>query len=1062
VLSGDSVTVQNAAYNFASVNAGNGIAVSESGATLSNSDYTLAPVGTTTANITPKTLTATISANNKTYDQTTAATGSASLVGVVAGDNVGVTGDTYAFNAVHAGNNLTVTESGASLTNANGNYTLGSVGTTTANIMPLALNATITANSKTYDQSTATTGSMTLSGVLTGDTVTVANDAYNFSTPHAGNNLTVTESGATLSDSDYTLGTVGTTTANISPKTLTASISANNKTYDATTAATGSMTLNGVVGNDNPGLSGDTYSFASAHAGTQTVTESGAMLSNSDYTLGSVNNTTTATINPAPLTAWVNAPSSMTYSGGPTPSQGSVVLSGLVGGNQLSYTGASLTLSNGGNVGTNLSIAATGGQLTGSGNMASNYYLAAAVAPATGITVTPATLTAAVVAPSSMTYSGGVAPSQGSVVLSGLLGGNQLSYTGANLALSNGGNVGTNLSITATGGGLSGNSSMLNNYVFAGPIAPATGISVTPAPLTASLSIPSTITYSGSNTPSQGSVVLNGLLGGNQVSYSGATLALSNGNAGAGQTVTATGGGLSGSLASNYMLVGSIAPVTGITVAPAALTLPFTVNPMTYNGTTVASATLGALTGLLGSNNQVSVTGTPSFTYASPNVGANAVTAAGLSLTGASAGNYTLNYQQRGTATISPATIAVNFTPSSRTYNGTNAATVTLGNITGIVPGTQVQLTGTPTFSFTSTNAGANTVTGTGYSLTGPAAGNYLLSYVQNGSASITQAPLYYNVAGGGSRSWGQPNPTFTGTLTGTTYGASLSSLTSGTPTFTTTATQSSAPGTYPVNGSGVTVTNPNYTLTQAPNNLSGLTVTALAAAIVPQGASTMSATGSTASYTVTGGNTPRFTVSYSGPQNSFLTNLLSQITFQSNIPANNAPGTYQITAVIPASLAGVVTVAPINVTIPPVSGGLLSAIAAAGGSSSTTSVPATAALPAAMQTTMTLTPVALPVASAATGDTNTTVGAVNAANASNTGGSSSTSSASAVLIPQSSMGTFQIVVTPMQPVMGQGAGAGAAGNVAATDVLSHSSSSDQSQGNNSDENHTYLTGPRQ
>ena len=74
---------------------------------------------------------------------------------------------------------------------------------------------------------------------------------------------------------------------------------------------------------------------------------------------------------------------------------------------------------------------------------------------------------------------------------------------------------------------------MSSNYYLASPIAPATGINVTPAILTASVSAPSSIAYSGNSTPSSGSVVLSGLLGGNQLSYSGATLSLSNGNVGA-------------------------------------------------------------------------------------------------------------------------------------------------------------------------------------------------------------------------------------------------------------------------------------------------------------------------------------------------------------------------------------------------------------------------------------------------------------------------------------------------------------------------------------------------
>ena len=52
--------------------------------------------------------------------------------------------------------------------------------------------------------------------------------------------------------------------------------------------------------------------------------------------------------------------------------------------------------------------------------------------------------------------------------------------------------------------------------------------------------------------------------------------------------------------------------------------------------------------------------------------------------------------------------------------------------------------------------------------------------------------------------------------------------MTSGTLVFNSTATPASAVGQYPINGSGLTVTSPNYDLTilQAPSNATALTIT--------------------------------------------------------------------------------------------------------------------------------------------------------------------------------------------------------------------------------------------
>ena len=124
--------------SFASANAGNGIAVGVTGYALSGGkagNYVLqAPAGVT-ANIVPKTLTVgQVTANDKSYDATTAATlvtGGAVLNGVVGSDNVtlNVAGATGVFGQSNVGTDLAVTTSG---------FTLGGVvgGLITAAIIP--------------------------------------------------------------------------------------------------------------------------------------------------------------------------------------------------------------------------------------------------------------------------------------------------------------------------------------------------------------------------------------------------------------------------------------------------------------------------------------------------------------------------------------------------------------------------------------------------------------------------------------------------------------------------------------------------------------------------------------------------------------------------------------------------------------------------------------------------------------------------------------------------------------------------------------------------------------
>ena len=67
--------------------------------------------------------------------------------------------------------------------------------------------------------------------------------------------------------------------------------------------------------------------------------------------------------------------------------------------------------------------------------------------------------------------------------------------------------------------------------------------------------------------------------------------------------------------------------------------------------------------------------------------------------------------------------------------------------------------------------------------------------------------------------------PTFTGTVTGFVNNQSLATATAGTPQFTTTATPSSPPGSYAIDGSGLTADHGNYVFVQAAGNATALTL---------------------------------------------------------------------------------------------------------------------------------------------------------------------------------------------------------------------------------------------
>ncbi len=127
---------------------------------------------------------------------------------------------------------------------------------------------------------------------------------------------------------------------------------------------------------------------------------------------------------------------------------------------------------------------------------------------------------------------------------------------------------------------------------------------------------------------------------------------------------------------------------------------------------------------------------------------------------------------------------------------------------------------GTPnTAANSESNVGSYVIDGT--TLSSPA--GYLLS-VNNGALAITPATLTY-VADPATRSQQQPNPAFTGTVAGLRNEDSLVRSTTGTLTFTSPATTGSVPGSYAINGGGLSAT--NYVFTQAEANSSALTITA-------------------------------------------------------------------------------------------------------------------------------------------------------------------------------------------------------------------------------------------
>jgi 6-phosphogluconolactonase (cycloisomerase 2 family) len=167
-----------------------------------------------------------------------------------------------------------------------------------------------------------------------------------------------------------------------------------------------------------------------------------------------------------------------------------------------------------------------------------------------------------------------------------------------------------------------------------------------------------------------------------------------------------------------------------------------------------------------------------------------------------------------GTLTVNPAPLTVTVANLSRLYGDPNP-TLT-GTITGLKNGDNI----TGTYSTTATQAspvGTYPITAT---LVDPTSklGNYTVTN-NPGTLTVNPAPLTVTAANA-TRLYGDPNPTFTGTITGLKNGDNITAV------YATTATVLSPVGTYPITPGLIdpagklgnyTVTSVNGTLTVAP-----------------------------------------------------------------------------------------------------------------------------------------------------------------------------------------------------------------------------------------------------
>ena len=383
-------------------------------------NYTIGSATAANAKISPKTVTATITANSKIYDGSADATVSTpTLTGAISGDSVSaVASDAVFVGGSGVDNNKTVTADIALTGDDAGNYTLEkTTASATANITAKELGVTATAKSKTYDGTTDTTATVTLKtdNVVEGDSVSLddSNMKAKFDTAAVGDGKTVTVTGLTLtgtSAKNYKLPNTITTTASITQATGSGTVKLDGWTYgDEANSPKANSTTNPETDTDKisyqyklKDADDDTYTnTVPTNAGEYTV--KATFPANDNY--GATTATTDFTISPKALTVNVAAANKV-YDGTTDAKLNTATLVGVAETDKEKVTlvadGVSAAF-NTKNAGTDKAVTLSG-SYTLDGDAAKNYTVTQPTELKADITAASLTITGATVTPK--TYDG--------------------------------------------------------------------------------------------------------------------------------------------------------------------------------------------------------------------------------------------------------------------------------------------------------------------------------------------------------------------------------------------------------------------------------------------------------------------------------------------------------------------------------------------------------------------------------------------------------------------------------------------------------------------------------
>jgi filamentous hemagglutinin family protein len=688
-------------------------------------------IGTSTLDITPLAITGTITAGNKIYDATTAASTHGTLTGVLGGDDVAFN-TAGTFDTKNVSDGKTVTVSGSLGGGDANNYSFTANTTTTANITPLTIVVDASASSKIYNGNDSATATLSSHGILGTDTVTFSGDPATFSDKNVDNDKTVTVDNIVAGGTDagnYVFNTVAQTLANITPLAITLDLTAHDKVYDGNNAAVATLGSTGILGSDTVIFSGDPATFSDKNvASIKTVTENNIVATGADARNYTFANTASTTAAITPLTIVVGATADNKIYDATTTANAHVGSSGVLLGDTVDFAAGSADFIN--------KNAANGKQvdvngITATGTDAGNYLFNTTAQ--TTADITPRSIVVGATA-SDKVYDGNNAATA-TLGSAGVLAGDTVTFSGDPATFSDK-NVANGKTVTVNG--IVGGGTDAGNYTF-NQVAQTTA-NITPLGIAGNI-IAGSKTYDG-NTTAQTSGTLTGVLAGDQlgVSTSGN---FADKNAGNGKTVNVAGV-LTGTDAGNYTLTTNA--TTAADVYQVVLNLDGT---RVYDGGTVASAGMfgsaGVIAGVAGESLILSgqgVLGSKNVATDRPlaGLGSLALNDDGAGL----ASNYTL-VGGNHIATVTPLGINAGITADDKVYDG-NTGAVTHGVLTGVLGGDQVTLA--TNGAFVDKNAASGKTVNVDGTIAGGDAGNYTLNFNPTTTASITRRPVVVDAKG--------------------------------------------------------------------------------------------------------------------------------------------------------------------------------------------------------------------------------------------------------------------------------------------------------------------------